>query len=90
MAVARRDHVRKAIAGGFFQANHGEEAPLKRLTRGDGVVFYSPRELMGSGAPVQAFTAIGEVVDVAPHHARQSETFQPFRRNVRYAEVRDT
>ena len=89
VAVASRDHVRKAVEGGFFQSNHGKEAPLKRIARGDRVLFYSPREEMSAGTPVKAFTAIGEVIDDAPHRAVQSETFQPFRRQVRYAEARD-
>ena len=89
VGVASRDHVRQAVDGGFFQANHGKEAPLKRIARGDHVLFYSPREAMKSGAPIQAFTAIGEVTDDAPHRAEQSETFKPFRRQVRYADARD-
>ena len=89
VGVASRDHVRQAVDGGFFQSNHGKEAPLKRIALGDHVLFYSPREAMRSGDPVQAFTAIGEVVDDAPHRAEQSETFKPYRRKVRYAEARD-
>lgn len=89
LGVASRDHVRAAVEGGFFQSNHGKEAPLKRMARGDRVLFYSPREAIRSGAPVQAFTAIGEVVDDAPHQAVQSAMFEPFRRHVRYEHVRD-
>ena len=89
VGVASRDHVRVAVAGGFFQSNHGKEAPLKRMTRGDRVLFYSPREEIRSGDPVQAFTAIGEVIDDEPRQAVQSETFRPFRRLVRYQDVQD-
>lgn len=89
VGVASRDHVHAAVEGGFFQANHGKEAPLKRIVRGDRVLFYSPREQMSSGAPLQAFTAIGEAIDDAPHRAVQSATFEPFRRLVRYAETHD-
>ena len=89
VAVVSREHVRKAVSGGFFQANRGKEAPLRRIARGDRVLFYSPREEKRTGAPVQAFTAVGEVVDDAPHQAIQSETFQPFRLRVRYAKTQD-
>lgn len=89
VAVASRDHVCTAVEGGFFQANHGKEAPLKRIARGDWVLFYSPREEMKSGAPIQAFTAIGGVIDDAPHRVVQSATFHPFRRQVRYAQAND-
>ena len=89
VGVASRDHVCTAVDGGFFQANHGKEAPLKRIARGDRVLFYSPREEMASGAPIQAFTAIGEVTDDEPKQSVQSETFQPFRRQVRYEDASD-
>ena len=70
VGVASRDHVRTAVDGGFFQSNHGKEAPLKRIAAwGSGVLFYSPREEMASGAPIQAFTAIGEVTDDEPRQA---------------------
>ena len=84
VGVASRDHVRAAVEGGFFQSNHGKEAPLKRIARGDWVLFYSPREEIRSGTPIQAFTAIGEVIDDEPRQAVQSPTFKPFRRQVRY------
>ena len=89
MAVVSREHVRKAVEGGFFQANHGKEVPLQKIARGDRVVFYSPRESMRAGALIQAFTAVGEVIDDRPFRAVQSETFQPYRRTVKYAETFD-
>jgi hypothetical protein len=57
VGVASRDHVEKAVQGGFFQAKHGREGPVKRMSKGDYVC--STRR----GDAVQAFTAIGEVVD---------------------------
>ncbi|WP_420607397.1 hypothetical protein [Novosphingopyxis sp.] len=53
------------------------------------MLFYSPREEIRSGAPIQAFTAIGEVIDYEPQQAVQSQTFKPFRRQVRYEGGRD-
>ena len=89
VGVASRDHVRKAVEGGFCQANHGKEAPLKRIARCNRILYYSPREEMKAGKPIKAFTAIGEIVDDAPFQAFQSESFRPFRRKVEYFEARD-
>jgi len=38
-----RAHVERGVEGGFTQANHGIASNLKRLARGDRVVFYAPR-----------------------------------------------
>lgn len=84
IGVASEDHVCKAVRGGFCQVNHGKEAPLTRLSRGDGIIYYSPREKMRSGKALKSFTAIGTVVDDKPYEANQSEGFKPFRRKVRY------
>ena len=54
-----RDHVQDGVAGGFTQADHGKNWRLKRLSKGDRIVFYSPRT-------DQRFTAIGEVIDEVP------------------------
>lgn len=89
VGVASRDHVRKVVQGGFCQANHGKEAPLKRIARGDRILYYSPREEMKGGKSMKAFTAIGEIVDDTPFQAVQSESFKPFRRNVDYYEAKD-
>lgn len=84
IGVASREHVRLAVAGGFCQLCHGKAAALRRLQPGDGLIYYSPREGMGSGCPVQAFTAIGVVLADAPRKVDQGAGFQPFRRSVRY------
>jgi hypothetical protein len=39
---------------------------------------------MRDGAPVQAFTAIGEVLDRDVYSVTVSDTFRPYRRDVRY------
>lgn len=44
---------------------------------------------MHAGEALQAFTAIGEVLDGEPYRAEQSETFKPFRRDVRYFDARE-
>ncbi len=88
IGVVSREHVVAAVSGGFCQVNHGKEAPLKRLHPGDRLVYYSAREGMRTGDPVQAFTAIGEILDSEPYQVSQSEEFRPFRRDVRYFEAR--
>lgn len=89
IGVASRDHVKAAIEGGFAQAGHGKMAPVKRLKRGDYILYYSPREGLNAGEQVQAFTAIGQVEDDEPHRAVQSECFEPFRRKVFYFQAHD-
>ena len=83
VGVASRDHVRVARDGGFCQLSHGKEAPLQRLNPGDTIAYYSPRETIRGGDPVQAFTALGEVKDGAVWQAEVGD-FRPFRRAVRY------
>jgi uncharacterized protein YqjF (DUF2071 family) len=89
LGVVSRDHVRHAVDGGFCQANHGKEAPMKLLSKGDGILYYSPREAMGNGAPVKAFTAVGRIVDDAPYQIVLSERFKPFRRKTDYFDAKD-
>ena len=89
LGVISRDHVRRAVEGGFCQANHGKEAPMKLLSKGDGILYYSPREAMGNGAPVKAFTAIGRIADDAPYQVVLSDSFKPFRRRADYFDAKD-
>lgn len=89
VGVASRDHVVRAVEGGFCQVNHGKAAPVKRMKRGDRILYYSPREEMKKGDPVQAFTAIGRIEDDEPHQVRQNADFQPFRRKVHYFMAHD-
>ena len=64
-----RSHVQNGVAGGFTQADHGKNSRLKRLSKGDGIIFYSPRTEFQAGEPLQHFTAIGEIIDEAPYQA---------------------
>lgn len=84
VGVASREHVRAGVAGGFCQLCHGKAAVLERLAPGDRIVYYSPREGMWTGAPVQAFTAIGVVQGNPPHRADMGGGFLPYRRDVRF------
>ena len=85
-----RSHVERGVAGGFTQANHGKPHMLKRMRRGDWIVFYSPRTDFPDGAPLQAFTAIGEVTDDEPYQVTMGPDFEPWRRRVDFLPVRET
>ena len=89
IGVASRDHVLAAVRGSFCQLNHGKEGPVKRLAPGDLVLYYSPATERLAGAPLQTFTAIGVVLAGEPYRVKQSERFQPFRRDVRYLQARE-
>ena len=76
--------------GRFTQANHGKPNMLRRMARGDWIIFYSPKTVYPDGDPLQAFTAIGQVADDEPYQAEMSPDFQPWRRNVDFLECTET
>lgn len=80
--VVSRDHVERGVAGGFTQANHGKPWALRKMQRGDWIIFYSPKTAFSGGEPLQAFTAIGEIIDDEPYQAEMSPDFHPWRRYV--------
>ncbi len=82
IGVVSKDHVDRAMAGGFAQINHGKAGPLERMRAGDGFAFYSPRTSYPDGDPVQAFTAIGRVRTGAVYQAEMEDGFRPFRLDV--------
>lgn len=89
IGVACRAHVKTGEAGGFCQLGHGKEAPVRRLSPGDWITYYAPREELGAGVPVQAFVALGQVRAGDVYRAQQSESFCPFRRDVDYYDAVD-
>lgn len=84
IAVASADHVACGVAGSFMQVCHGKAAPLRRIRSGDGVIYYSPTQTFGSKTPLQAFTALGEVLPGEVYQTRMDENFYPWRRDVRF------
>ena len=84
LAVACAEHVAVGVEGGFMQVCHGKQAPLKRLKRGDKVVYYSPGVVMGKADGLQSPTAVGEVATGEPYQVEMSAGFKPFRRDVRW------
>jgi predicted RNA-binding protein len=79
-----RDHVQLGVEGGFTQAGHGKASGLKRLAAGDWLVFYSPKTSLRDGERLQAFTAIGRVVDDELYQVEMAPGFVPWRRNVAF------
>ncbi len=84
IVVASRDHVQRGVTGGFMQASHGKEAPLKRMHAGDWIVFYSPKVEYEKAEKLQAFTAIGRLTDERIYQHDMGGGFVPFRRNVEF------
>ena len=87
--VASRDHVLRGVEGGFAQADHGKAAALKRMQAGDGLIYYSSREIYGQETKCQRFTAIGEIADDLVYQGEMGGGFVPFRRNVNYQPCRE-
>ena len=84
MGVASAQHARGGRDGGFAQLGHGKHIAVKSLRKGDWIVYYSPREGMGEGDVVQAFTTIGRVTSDAPYRVEQAMNFNPYRVDVDY------
>lgn len=80
----------RGVEGGFTQANHGSARMLKQVQKGDCIVFYSPKETYEGNVTLQAFTAIGQVIDDEPYQQQMSEDFHPFRRKVRFVACTET
>ncbi|HRD78649.1 MAG TPA: EVE domain-containing protein [Hyphomicrobiaceae bacterium] len=87
IAVASAEHVKIGRAQGFMQVCHGKAAPLRRLSLGHSIAYYSPTEHFRGKEKLQAFTAIGIVASGAPYQADMGGGFCPFRRNVQWAEA---
>jgi DNA-binding MarR family transcriptional regulator/predicted RNA-binding protein len=84
VSTISRDHVQLSVEGGFTQAGHGKASGLKRLKADDWLVYYSPKTSLRDGEPVQAFTAIGRVVDEELYQVEQAPGFTPWRRNIEF------
>lgn len=89
IGVVSASHVKCGELGGFAQLCHGKSASLRKMRAGDWLIYYSPRTEMTKGAPLQAFTAIGEVTDDQVYEYQMSPSFVPFRRNISYFSCRE-
>lgn len=82
-------HVVVGMQGGFTQADHGRATRLARLGLGDLIAFYSPRTEFRGGEPLQAFTALGRIVDSEPYQVAMTADFHPWRRRLAFFACRD-
>ncbi|MBS1492572.1 MAG: EVE domain-containing protein [Bacteroidetes bacterium] len=89
VVVACKDHIMKGVEGSFMQANHGKEAPLKRISKWDWVLFYASKQGMNDKAPYQKFVAIGEIPDENIEKVQMSGDFEPFRRNIKFKKSKE-
>jgi len=58
------------------------------MHQGDWLIYYSPRTSSPSGAPLQAFTAVGQMTSEAPYQVTLPDGFQPFLHTVGYLPCR--
>ena len=82
--VASKNHVRHGVQAGVAQANHGKAAPLKRMSVGDRILYYSPKVEFGGDEQCQSFTAIGTVSGDKIYSFDMGDGFIPYRRDVEY------
>jgi hypothetical protein len=90
VVVVSKDHTQHGVKGGFMQACHGKQAPLKRMKKNDWVIFYSPKESMGGSERCQAFTAMGQAIDDDVFQFKMADDFIPFRRKIKFTECHET
>ncbi len=89
IAVVSRDHVLKGVAGGFAQAGHGKSAPLKKMKKGDWLIYYSPKISLNGDEKCQCFTAIGTVKDERIYEVEMYKDFIPNRRDIDYKKSKE-
>lgn len=90
IGVASKEHVSLGVAGGFSQLCHGKALPLKRMSVGDWLIYYSPREQFDGTVLCQKFTAIGKVVGDKVYPFEMFPGFVPYRRDIHFLGVIDT
>lgn len=89
IVVASKDHVKKGIEQGISQACHGKVAPLKKMRKGDFLIYYSSKQTIDKPEKCQEFTALGEIIDDEVYQVQVSQDFCPFRRNVDFLNCKD-
>ena len=89
IGVASKDHVSQGIDGGFCQLCHGKAQPLNRMSVGDWIIYYSPKERFKEITACQKFTALGEVVGSQVYDFEVSSNFVPYRRDIHFLKAVD-
>jgi EVE domain len=83
LGVVSAAHVRRGVASGFAQIDHGKRAGLARMASGDTLVYYWPVVNLGDTEPLRRFTAIGTIAEGPIWQADEGD-FKPYRRSVGY------
>jgi len=86
---ASKDHVKSGVLEGIAQACHGKEGPLRRMSKGDYVIYYSGKQTVGKPDKCQEFTAIGKLRDGDVYPFPMRDDFCPYRRNIDFFESTD-
>ena len=84
VGVVSKEHVLRGVEGGFCQVCHGKKAPLNRMKKGDYLLYYSSKYQLNGQEKLQAFTAVGKILDDTAYQVEMFEDFFPFRRDVSY------
>ena len=66
IGVVSGDHVDFAVNNGLCAFSKGAKSAIEKLSDGDRIAFYSPKTGFMEGEPIQAFTALGTVIDATP------------------------
>jgi len=82
--VASHEHVKNGVKEGIAQVCHGKAGPLKRIKKGDWILYYSSKEIFGEKEPCQKFTAIGQCMSEEPYQFDMGGGFVPFRKKIHY------
>lgn len=91
IGVASREHVQRGIAEGICQVCHGKAGPLKLMSPGDWIIYYSPTNKFISGKfnsdpfnSCKKFTAIGKIKSQVPYQFQMAPDFIPWRHDVEF------
>ena len=84
-----RDHVKLGVKGGFTQAGHGKITGLKKLKKGDWMIFYSPKTAFKDGEPLQTFTALCRITGGEPYQVTLESGRQPWRLDAEFMQCRE-
>lgn len=67
IGVVSATHAETGMNRGFCAFSHGKKQAVSRLSPGDRFAYYSPREGYKEGDVVQAFVALGTVLEGDPY-----------------------
>ncbi|WP_111710284.1 EVE domain-containing protein [Lutibacter citreus] len=87
--TASKEHVKNGVLGGFAQACHGKPTPLKKIKKGDYIIFYSSKEYFDKKDKCQEFTAIGKVKSDDIYQYEMTPDFCPFRIDINFLQSND-